>query len=99
NIKGELPAADEGRPIPPGHRHGMPVFLVAQVIAVIGAKHTMMNEGMPLEGINKHLLAPVHHPAVKCPFEQAAKGGTHGQARGHYPEKMIKVEHAIYPNN
>ena len=66
---------DQCRPVPPGHRNGLGVLLVNQMIRVIRAEHAMMNQRMAFVRITEFGERPVHHVPMQDPFEHGTVNG------------------------
>ena len=57
-------------PVPPRHGDGVFVFLVDQMVGLIGLENLMMNHGVFFKRVGKETDAFVHHEAMQCPFEE-----------------------------
>src|SRR5258706_9356029 len=67
--KWDLRACDEGGTVPPSHRNRVFVLLVVEMIGVVSAKNSMVNQGVPGKRIGEHADGPMHHEPMEGPFK------------------------------
>lgn len=61
---------DENRSVPPSHRDGLFIFLIAQVVGFVGLEGLVVDHCMGLKCIAKIPQRSVHHVFVKQPLEK-----------------------------
>ena len=80
---------DEHGAVPPGHRDGLFVLLLDEVVGVIGLEDLMMHHGVGLEGIAEAADRAMHHKLVDRPFKEGGKNHIRADSGGAPKQKFV----------
>ena len=84
--KRNYPDCNNRGAVPPSHRNGVFVFLVNQMVGLVGFKNLVMDHGVFFEGVGKNFHALVHEETMHGPFKEGRKHNRDDKANRR-PEK------------
>lgn len=82
-----LAASHEYWPVPPGHRDGVFIILVDEMIGMVSPEYPVMNQSMPLKRITEIQGGLVHEITMQEPFEERGENDTTDETNAHPKNK------------